>query len=132
MTPTPFNLLSDTDENDAIEDDKTPVNTKTLAEMAEAPASELFVVRAIRAAWVTRWVKRFRLRFALTMAFCLGAFFIVQAGAVWAVHSMLRDLDARTTKTVIQVLKDQKIISGILPAPTTGVAVASRYVGGSL
>jgi len=134
LLPDPFKLLSDTDENDAI-GTPSPTTTKSLSELAEAPASELFVLQEIsrlcRLCWPKRWIRRFRLRFAVALAFGLGVFVAVQIGGFWFLRSALRDLDARTANTVIQVLKDHKIISGVAPAPVTGEAVAYAVSGGS-
>lgn len=109
MTPSPINLLSDSDEQD---DDPTIVTTKSLSELAASPASELFVheqdSRHARACWAKRWIRRFR----LSLAFAFGAFVVVQLGGVWWIHSLLRDLDVRTAKTVENVLREHKLVSG--------------------
>lgn len=110
MTPSQFDLLSDTGDHDAA-DDSRPTTTKSLAEMAETPASELFVWEAHRNCWAKRWIKRFR----LWLAFSLGAAIVLQVGGVWIVRSAVKDLDSRTAetvrKTVEQVLREHKIIS---------------------
>lgn len=112
MTPKSFDLLSDTDEHAAVDEERTPpVTTKTLAEMAESPASELFVRQElaghVRACWAKRWIRRFR----IVLAFGFGAFCAIQIGGFWIIRSMLRDLDLRTADTVERVLRSHKLIS---------------------
>ncbi len=124
MTPPPFNLLTDTDENPAVPD-STP---EQLEEMAKKPASMLWTARQIERArltcWAFRWVKRFR----LWLIFAAGAALVVQIGGFVVLRLAVKDFELRTAalvkKTVEDVLKEHGFTSGATP-PKTGDAVAT-------
>lgn len=105
-----FKSLTETDEHEAQRDSTPQVTTKTLAEMAETPASELFVVEKVaahsRGCWVRQWVKSFR----LVLVFCAGIYVAVQAASLIVLRSALQNLDARTAATVEAVLRKHKLI----------------------
>lgn len=116
MTPNPLNLLSDTGEHEAFDRE----TTKTLAELAESPASELFVLQTHRNCWVKRWVRKFR----ITMAFALGALFAVQVGGYFALRASLRDA---VRSAVTEVLKEKMVIGAVAqPAPNDAVALTAQ------
>jgi hypothetical protein len=107
MTPSPMSLLSDTGEQETVEE----ISSDTLKKLAETPASELSVRLFHRNCWAKRWIRRFR----MWMMFVFGAAMVVQVGGAIAVNLALRNLDARTAETVRatveKVLRDHKIVA---------------------
>ena len=107
-------LLGDTGDLAEWAEDK--MDPKDLAKMAEEPASMLWVVRFVRrvhlGCWVARWVRSFRLWLAVGIGVCVAAL-ALNTVAFFAVRSMMRE---STRKTVIEVLRELKVISTTSPS----------------
>jgi hypothetical protein len=126
--------LSDTDEHEAIED----LPPEKLRELANSPASELFVLQQCMKCWVKRWVRRVRLKWA----FIFGVLVVIQAGG-WYVGSLVIEdavdkvmkrtapvyIEPVVRETVLKVLKEHHLILGALRAPAD--SVASLVPGGT-
>lgn len=117
MPPTPIDLLSETGEQEAI----GGANTKSLADLAGTPASELFVLQTHQQCWVKRWVRKFR----LMLAFSLGFILAVEVGGLLVVRAKLRE---EVRAAVTDVLKERKVIVAD-DQPTTTEAVAFTTQG---
>lgn len=126
MTPTLSNLLSDTGETDAVPED-TP-SPAELEKLAAEPATMLWTLRVVQRysahCWAKRWIRNFR----YWLLFGLGLVAALQIAGFWVFRTTAQNFELRTAATVRatveQVLREHKISSG-LPAPTTGVAVAT-------
>lgn len=121
-------LLGDTgDIASWAEDNLSP---EELAQLAEEPASVLWVVRFVRrvhlGCWVARWVRNFRLWLAIGLGIGIGASIAINLIGWISVRSMVRESQRAT---VIQTLKEVRLLSEG-PIPAAGESVAS-LLGGS-
>lgn len=109
--------LAETGEHDAAED----ASPEDMERLGQEPASKAWVINLCLRCWVKRWVRRMRLKWA----FVLGSVFILTAGNVFIVRSVVQ---AVVRQTVIEVLKEHKLISAA-PSPAAGESVASLFGG---
>jgi hypothetical protein len=123
MTPSPTNILTDTGDQEAV-DDAGP-STAQLEQEAKTPASEAYVKRHLRHHVNTCVVKRLRWWLVFTLGFMAAG----QLAAVWIVRASLIAARAEAREmireTVDQLLREHKIL-GEAPAPVGSVLVATK------
>lgn len=123
-------ILGDTGDLGKWSEDK--LEPGDLIKLAEEPASVLWVVRFIRrvqsGCWVGRWVRNFRMWLAIGLGGLAAALVAFNIIGYFALHSMIRESQR---ETVIQTLKELRIISADTPDPATGESVVIVQ-GGSL
>jgi hypothetical protein len=120
MTPALIDLLKDTGENDAVDDDDQTPSPADLEKLATEPATMLWTLRLVQRSsahcWVKRWVRHFR----IALAFAFGGLVVVQVGGYFALKASFREA---VRSAVIEVLKEHKVI-----AATTSPAVRAEVV----
>lgn len=110
-------LLGDT--GDVAEWAEDKLSPEDLTKLSEEPASVLWVVRFVRrvhiGCWVMRWVRNFRLWLAVGLGLSLG----IEAVGFIAIRAMINEqrvmMRESQRATVIQTLKELKVISSLPP-----------------
>lgn len=133
MTPLSLdNLLTESGENDAIDDSAQTPSPADLEKLANEPATMLWTLREIQrssaACWAKRWVRGFRVRLAYVVGAAIAAQILIGMGGYFVVRAALREA---VRGAVIEVLREKKIISEAeIPISPTAVSVAT-VVGGA-